>query len=90
MSSYDNYADYQSGSATQTVTYTYDVFNRWIGETVTTYSGGSPSSVHTTDFVYDGNQIVLQFDEDWHRQRHGQRPVTPLPQRSGGGPGVGR
>ena len=34
----------------------------WIGETVTTYSGGSPSSVHTTDFAYDGNQIVLQFD----------------------------
>jgi len=36
----------------------------WIGETVTTYSDGSPSSVHTTDFVYDGNQIVLQFDKD--------------------------
>ena len=34
----------------------------WIGESVTTYSDGSPSSVHTTDFAYDGNQIALQFD----------------------------
>ena len=65
-----------SGQITQTVTYQYDASNRWIGETVTTYSGGSPSSVQTTDFVYDGNQIVLQFDKDWHRQRHGQRPVS--------------
>ena len=53
-----------SGQITQTVTYQYDASNRWIGETVTTYTGGSPSSVHTTDFVYDGNQIVLQFDKD--------------------------
>jgi RHS repeat-associated protein len=43
----------------------YDPRRRpWIGETVTTYSDGSPSSVHTTDFAYDGNQIVLQFDKD--------------------------
>ena len=53
-----------SGQITQTVTYQYDASNRWIGETVTTYSGGSPSSVHTTDFAYDGNQIVLQFNKD--------------------------
>jgi RHS repeat-associated protein len=47
---------------TQTVTYVYDVENRCVGETVTAYSGGNPSSVHTTDYAYDGNQIVLQFD----------------------------
>ena len=29
---------------------------------MTTYSKGSPASVHTTDFAYNGNQIVLQFD----------------------------
>jgi RHS repeat-associated protein len=29
---------------------------------VTKYTGGSPSSVHTTDFAYDGQQIALQFD----------------------------
>ena len=41
----------------------YDPRRRsWIGESVTTYSDGSHSSVHTTDYVYDGNQIVLQFD----------------------------
>jgi RHS repeat-associated protein len=38
------------------------VENRCISETVTAYSGGNPSSVHTTDYAYDGNQIVLQFD----------------------------
>jgi YD repeat-containing protein len=47
---------------TQTVTYVYDVENRCVSETVTAYSGGSPTSVHTTDYAYDGNQIVLQFD----------------------------
>ena len=36
----------------------------WTGETVTAYSDSSPSSVHTTDFAYDGNQIALQFDKD--------------------------
>jgi RHS repeat-associated protein len=47
---------------TQTVTYVYDLENRCVSETVTAYSGGNPTSVHTTDFAYDGNQIVLQFD----------------------------
>ena len=32
------------GQITQTVTYQYDASNRWIGETVTTYANGSPSS----------------------------------------------
>ena len=34
----------------------------WIGESVTTYAEGSPSSVQTRDFAYDGSQIALQFD----------------------------
>jgi RHS repeat-associated protein len=51
-----------TGQVTQAVTYVYDVENRCVGETVTAYSGGNPASVHTTDFAYDGNQIVLQFD----------------------------
>jgi hypothetical protein len=45
----------------QTVNYTYDAFNRWIGETVTTYSGQTSTTTQTR-FVYDGNQIVLQSD----------------------------
>jgi RHS repeat-associated protein len=60
VTSYANYAAYQpqSGSPTpdMTVTYAYDVFNRWIGETVTT--GGTTTQ---TRYVYDGNQIVMQF-----------------------------
>ena len=55
-----------SGNVTSAVHYTYDVENRWIGETVTTYttpgdlSTGSVASQR--QFVYDGNQIVLSFD----------------------------
>jgi RHS repeat-associated protein len=70
MTQYANYdaykglGSYNSPTPEMTVTYIYDAFDRWIGETVTAYSGGSPSSVQTTDFVYDGNQIVLQFDKD--------------------------
>ena len=41
------------------MTYTYDMFNRWIGETVT---DGSGTVTINRKFVYDGNQIVLQFD----------------------------
>jgi RHS repeat-associated protein len=58
---YANYAAYQpqSGSPTpdMTVTYTYDIFNRWIGETIT--HGGTTIQ---TRYVYDGDQIVMQFD----------------------------
>ena len=53
--------DSQGSTILASYAYTYAA-NRWIGETVTTYSGGSPSSVRATAFAYDGNQIVLQFD----------------------------
>ena len=50
---------YASGAVTQTVTYTrYDAFDRWVGETITPASGQATQ----TRFIYDGNQIVLQFD----------------------------
>jgi RHS repeat-associated protein len=68
VTSYANYdayigtGDYTSPTPEQTVTYMYDVFNRWIGETITNYASGVVTSVNKTAFVYDGNQIVLQFD----------------------------
>jgi RHS repeat-associated protein len=40
---------------------TRDAFNRWIGETITTYSGQTSTTTQTR-FVYDGSQIVMQFD----------------------------
>ena len=58
----------------------------WIGETVTTYSGGSPSSVHTTDFAYDGDQIALQFDKNMA----GSVTATDLSHRYLSGPAVDR
>jgi RHS repeat-associated protein len=56
----------------------------WIGEKTTTYSDGSPSSVHTTDFAYDGNQIALQFDKDGT----GNVAATDLSHRYVSGPAV--
>jgi RHS repeat-associated protein len=47
-----------AGDVTQTVTYQYDLFNRRIGETVV--AGETTSE---TRFVYDGNQMILQFDK---------------------------
>ena len=47
-----------SATVTKTVTYIYDAFNRWIGETITPASGTATQ----TRFVYDGKQIVMQFD----------------------------
>ena len=49
------------GTPTQMVVYLYDAEGRWIGENI---ENGSGVITHETRFVYDGNQIVLQFDED--------------------------
>ena len=43
------------------VDYIYDVENRWIGENVDVDGDGTFD--HQTKFIYDGNQIVLQFDK---------------------------
>jgi RHS repeat-associated protein len=48
-----------SGNVTQTVTYEYDAFNRLIGETVAVTGGTTQHIV----FVYDGDEVVMQFDE---------------------------
>ena len=77
-----------AGTITQTVTYQYDVENRWIGETVTAYADGSPTSVHTTDFVYDGNQIVLQFDKTSATGSASALTVSNLSHRYVSGPAV--
>ena len=61
MTHYPLYSNYkpQSGQPTPdlAVTYIYDAFNRWVGETVTTSSGTTQAR-----YVYDGNQIVMEFD----------------------------
>ena len=55
---------------------------------MTTYSGGSPSSVRATAFAYDGNQIVLQFDGSSALAPacpDSPEPFASLPLGSGGG-----
>jgi RHS repeat-associated protein len=51
------------GAPTQIIMYLYDVENRWIGEDID--GNGDGVVQHETRFVYDGNQIVLQFDKDF-------------------------
>jgi len=62
VTDYEAFADIAAESPEQVVTYLYDVENRWIGETID--SNGDGTVDHQTRFVYDGNQIVLQFDKD--------------------------
>ena len=51
-----------SGQVTKTVAYLYDAFNHWIGETIT-IPGETGDTVTQTRYVYDGNQIISQFDK---------------------------
>ena len=55
-----NYATF-GGSTTQVVDYFYDAENRWIGENIDVDGDGLID--YETRFVYDGNQIVLQFEK---------------------------
>jgi hypothetical protein len=51
------------GAQTQEVDYTYDTLNRLISRVLkTNYSGGTPGTVKTAEFVYDGNNMMLAFD----------------------------
>jgi len=54
-----SYATY-GGSASQVVDYYYDAENRWIAETID--SDGDGQIDRTLGFVYDGDQVVLQFE----------------------------
>ena len=44
------------------VDHTYDYQNRWISRQVDP-DGAGPAGPETTHFIYDGNQIVLQFED---------------------------
>ncbi len=72
---YATYAALESQSPDQVVDYLYDAENRWIGESID--SNGDGQIDHQIRFVYDGNQIVLQFEKD----------VSPLPSGEGQGEG---
>jgi RHS repeat-associated protein len=50
------------GTVLEKVTYKYDVYDRWIGEDID--SDGDSDIDHETRFVYDGDNIALQFDKD--------------------------
>ena len=54
-----SYATY-GGSASQVVDYFYDAENRWIAETID--SDGDGQIDRTLGFVYDGDQVALQFE----------------------------
>jgi len=64
-------ADYpvEGAPPEQVVDYLYDLENRWIGKLVD--SDGDGTVDQRTAFAYDGNQIVLQFEND------GDADLTP-------------
>jgi RHS repeat-associated protein len=57
------YGDYTAGTSNQTVTYAYDVFNHLIGRTLDADGTGGTGDIKQTVYVYDGDQIALQFDK---------------------------
>ena len=59
VTDFDDYADYVAVAPSQVVEYAYDYANRWIGQTVDSDGNGTVDSSRA--FVYDGNQIVLDF-----------------------------
>jgi RHS repeat-associated protein len=62
-----------SGDATKVVEYEYDVFDRRIAKTLDP-DGLGVAGTTTERYVYDGRDIVLQFDEEddlTHRYLHG-------------------
>ncbi len=54
--------DEAGGDPTQVVDYLYDVENRWIGENID--EDGDGTIDRQLRFVYDGTQIVLQFETE--------------------------
>jgi RHS repeat-associated protein len=46
----------------QTIGYTYDMFDNLIGRTVTNYSSGSPTGSTSQYYVFDGVNMVLAFN----------------------------
>ena len=64
VDTFNSYAHYSANQPSQVVEYAYDAFNRWVGETVTTYAtpGGAGTLALQREFAYDGSQIVMQFD----------------------------
>ena len=65
VDTFDSFDDYRAATQrpSQVVKYTYDAFNRWTGETVTTYNTDGTHNITQEQFIYDGNQIVLQFSK---------------------------
>ncbi|MHB1038490.1 MAG: RHS repeat-associated core domain-containing protein, partial [Pirellulales bacterium] len=51
-------------NSTQVVNYTYDVFNRLVGRTLDPDGDGGTAAIQQTAYVYDGDQILLQFDKE--------------------------
>ncbi len=58
---YAYYTAYAGQTPSQLVAYSYDAFNRLVAED--TDSNGDGTVDHQTRFIYDGNNIALQFDK---------------------------
>jgi RHS repeat-associated protein len=61
VSHYDDYTAYSGEEPDQVVDYAYDYANRLVGKVLDADGDGTVDS--SSAFVYDGNQIVLQFEK---------------------------
>ena len=53
----------EASSTSQVVDYAYDTQNRWIKKTLDSDGASGSDPIVQTVFVYDGNQIALQFEK---------------------------
>ena len=67
-----------AGTVTKSIDYTYDVFGRRIGKSIDDDGAGAGATVNT-EYIYDGDNIVLSFDESGDLQnRYLHGPVIDM------------
>jgi RHS repeat-associated protein len=57
------YANFSADTSDQIVQYTYDAFNRLIGRTLDSDGSAGTGDLQEAVYVYDGDQVALQFDK---------------------------
>jgi RHS repeat-associated protein len=63
------------------VSYTYDAFNRLISRSLDADGSGGTGDIHQSIYVYDGDQIALQFDKTYANGSASDLATTDLSHR---------
>ena len=62
---FSTYTNYSADTADQIVSYTYDASNRLIGRTLDADGSAGTGDIHQSVYVYDGDQVAVQFDKTY-------------------------